>query len=70
MNGKSYTKYLIIAGDGRARITTRYPYHLKGNEIAYRVSIIVPAAWGRIMNEGITLTLPDNPPTVEGVSDL
>ena len=67
---KNYTKYLIVRGDGGARITTRYPYHLKNNEIAYRVAIHVPDAWGRLMNEGIDLTLPNNPPTVDGVSDL
>ena len=63
--GKRYIKYLIINGAGAARVTTRYPYHLKSNEIAYRLNIDVPASWGRIMNEAIQLTLPDNPPVVE-----
>lgn len=66
---KTYTKYLIITGDGGARVTTRYPWHLKGNEIAYRLSIDVPDSWGRLMNKGISLTLPDQPPNV-GVNEL
>jgi hypothetical protein len=67
---KRVTKYLIVSGDGSARITTRYPWHLKSNEIAYRLIINTPDAWGRLMNDKIELTLPDNPPVVESIETL
>jgi hypothetical protein len=67
---KRVWKYLIITGDGAARVTTRYPYRLKANEIAYKIVINIPDSWGRIVNSQIELTLPDNPPVVESVNEL
>ena len=67
---KRVTKYMIVTGDGSARITTRYPWHLKANEIAYSVVINVPDSWGRLQPGKIELTLPDNPPVVEGIEPL
>ena len=63
-------KYLIVTGDGGARITTRFPWHLKANEIAYRIVINIPDSWGKMMSDQIELTLPDNPPVVESVNEL
>jgi hypothetical protein len=56
--------YLILrAADRSARITTRYP-RLRSDEIAYRVEIEWPDAWGYTVPEPLIVTLPTELPTV------
>ena len=52
----THTCFLVIRCDGTARVVTRSP-RLRIDEVAYRLRVVVPSAWGRIVPADIELTL-------------
>jgi hypothetical protein len=53
------TKYLIVRADGTVRVTTRWP-NLRVDEVAYRLRIEIPVAWGKVAGN-IDITMPPPP---------
>lgn len=65
---KTRSFYLIVPVDGRTpRVVYRRPYDLKNDEIAHRLNIKYPDAWGRIQVKEIDVELPAPPEAVSGV---
>ena len=55
---KVYWKWLVIGSKGECRVVSRNP-KLKGNEIAYRLQVLMPNDWGRIAGQ-ITINVPES----------
>ena len=51
--------YLIVRADGNMRVIKRLS-SLGADEIAYRVNVTIPDAWGRV-NGSIDITMPEPP---------
>lgn len=52
--------FLVIRADGTERTMSRKPRGLRWDEVAYRVNVTVPDAWGEIRGE-INLAMPEPP---------
>lgn len=56
------TMYLVIRSDRSCRIAKKP--RLAADEVAIPVDLIFPSSWGSVLNERITLTVPDFAPEV------
>lgn len=59
---KTLRRFLIVRADGTCRVTTRRP-SLRQDEVAYRLNVNVPDAWGKVKGD-IDITLPEPPPAL------
>lgn len=57
------TYYLVVPANGTPRIT-KSRTRLKSDEVAYRLRVTVPDAWGTIRGE-LAITMPEPPAAVE-----
>lgn len=57
-------RYLIVRADGDTRVTTRSP-RLRLDEVAFRLNVSIPPAWGHVQPEVISIEMPE-PPVAEG----
>ena len=62
---KTLRKYLILRATGEARVISRKPIELRLDEVAFEMRINIPDAWGRIQAQALTVSMPDEIPTVE-----
>ncbi len=51
--------YLIVRADGTMRVIKRFS-SIGSDEIAYRVNVTIPEAWGRV-NGSIDIAMPEPP---------
>lgn len=56
--------YMIVPASGTPRIVQRYPHNLRTDEVAFRLSIVRPNGWGRMMVGAVTVNMPE-PPTLD-----
>lgn len=57
--------WLIVRADqARPRVTSRRPYNLRFDEIAFALDISYPYAWGGVAEKAVAVTLPE-PPVAE-----
>jgi hypothetical protein len=60
--------YLVVRADGSMRVTkTRVALNL--DEVAFPLTVTIPATWGRVQTTSIDVALPDPPAPVVTVSD-
>lgn len=63
---RKVTTYLIIDVSGEVKVAKTDPSHrLKFTEIAYKLEIVPPVGWGRVMPEPITIDLPGPTSNIE-----
>ena len=68
MKTKRY--WFVVNAKGDARIRTRRPWDLKQDEVAVCLNVKIPDSWGRVMNDEITVTLPEARPSVEAEGEI
>jgi hypothetical protein len=59
---RTIRRFLIVTATGECRIVTRWP-NVRVDEVAYRLNITIPDAWGRLLSvdQSIDVTLPEPP---------
>lgn len=57
---KTLVRFLIVRANGDCRVVSRPPT-LAPDEMAVRLHIQVPGAWGRVQNPPIEVVLPEVP---------
>ena len=54
------TRYLIVRSSGDMRVTTKRP-RLRLDEVAFKVNVAIPDAWGRVQTDELSLAFPEPP---------
>lgn len=54
-------RFLVVRADGDVRVVARRP-RLRPDEVAYRLNVTIPPAWGRLAEGAISIDLPEPPP--------
>lgn len=63
-------RWLIVRADGDMRVVQRFPSgKLRHDEVAFKIVVEMPDAWGRIQHTELHVDMPE-PPTVEMTDDV
>ena len=68
---KIHRQYLIVRGNGAMRLRASRPSRsdLRPDELAFPLEVSIPDRWGRLSEQVIALTFPENPEPSVDVSE-
>lgn len=72
MPPKKFTRFLVVRADGSMRIinSRTHARRLRLDEVAYEITVTMPASWGQLAEGGINITMPEAPEVTGDLIEL